>query len=375
MAATTISMEGAEINYSQLPDTRTNDTTSNLSKYLEFFLQGSIHDNALELVKQRLTALCGEGDELFELESIYVLGDGNSVKGLEYRPMGRHGKKGKGGNQQLSRVEDSSLDNLGGSSLQSPFAPESPRNPLSNATISTTGMPMTPGGFGPYSVGPPSVGGGVSQYTGSPNFTGFNQTTNINQNSMQGPNFKPILISTTQPLPQRRERLVIVKYSGNLIEKGDREKISQKQSQIASNNKSSVLQQVLIRPTCISSCSENVINLIKNCWNFNTSAEFICKGNVYCKIEEDFKRNLKFNIKVRVFNIFKYKKNLNQMTNDGQVDKHGGITYDRQTHSNMIEVSLVTPNTGNREYMVLAAGVLKNFVDQMRPLVNLERIF
>lgn len=360
MAATTISMEGAEMNY--LPSISDNNSKGdNIPKFLEFFLQGSIHDNALELVKQRLTALCGEPEDLFELETIYVLGDSSNIRGLENRPMTKHNKKSR---SQSNR--DDSIDSMG-NSLQSPYgAPESPRNPMSN-------MPMTPsgmGGMGPYSVGPPSVGGHFG--TGGPPSVASLHQQNQSQHSLSTnhPNFKPIIISTTQQLPQRRERPIQLKYSGNLIEKGDREKMSQKQAQIASNNKLSVLQQVLIRPTCVSSCSDTISNLIKSCWTFTSNCEFICKGHIFCKVHEDFKHNVKFNIKVRVFNIFRYDKSVNGVT-----DKNGGIKYDRQTSSYLIEVSLVTQNSGNRDLMVLAATALKNFSDQMRPLVNLERVF
>lgn len=302
-------LDGLEIEFTNLSN-KSIGANNEQVKFTEFFLQGSILDSAVETIKQRLTSICDStpGEEFLECENIFILGDANQIQGLQSKPARSNRKKNK----------DDSLDSIG----RSPQAggPHS-NNPNIPVQSPMSVMAMTPGTPGM-----------------------------ANANNM---NFKPIQISTTRHINQNQpnsSKPYTVKYYGNLIDKGD------------IHNRKKTDKPVLIRPCVISLCSESVLRLIKDCWGFTLTADFACKGIQFVKSEVDYKRNLVFYIKVRVFKILR-KNETNQ------------APLDPQTKSHLIDVSMISPYSGDKELLNVASNVLKNFCDQLKPLVNLDKVF
>ena len=104
-----IADDGHEIELSNLHD-KSITANNEQVKYTEFFLEGSFQDGNLEIIKQRLKALCDdiEAEEFSDLEQQWVLGDPGQLPSLQIKPMAK--KKGR----THSNKDDNSLDTIKG---------------------------------------------------------------------------------------------------------------------------------------------------------------------------------------------------------------------------------------------------------------------
>lgn len=355
--------DGVDIEFSNLSD-KSIAANNEQTKFTEFFLEGSFQDSNLEIVKQRIKAICDNVDpeEYAENESQYILGDPLQITGLtSFKPTVGKGK-GKGRTSHSNKDDrDTSLDTINPSPMpvQSPMSVGSigpggyhpstgtPHTPQSGANLGGTSGPGSVGVSGPGSSGPGAAGFG--------SFPG-NMTTGLP--------FKPVAIWITNFINQNKPHQV--KYYGKLLEKGSTDPT------FTSNKNRKTGKQVLIRPVVISNCSPStgvthgIFRLLKDCWDFKLTADFICKGFQYCKQEVDYKRNITWLIKVRIFKIYQ---KVPDPSNDGK------IIIDKQTSSYLVNASLISPYSGNKEMMAASASILKNFCEQLKPLVNLEKIY
>jgi len=329
-------LDGTEIEFSNLND-KSNTANHDQQKFTEFFLEGSIPDQSVDIVKQRLKAICDNNsdEEFHETEFQYVLGDAYQLPGLVNRPSKGGGKKGRGGSHSSAGNKDDSLDVIS----QSPGVGSNHpiQSPMSVGSNNLNFPPSTPSGRD-HNTGPAGAGTISS--------------------------FRPVSVWITKTEtnhPHQASRPLQVKYYGKLQEKGD------------PNNRKKGDKPCLIRPAVISNCTPGIIKLLKECWDFKLNVEFTCKGFQYCKAEYDLKRDIRWLIKVRLFKI--KQKSQTIVTDNKQGDKVTTTTNPQQTGSYLLNVSLLSPFTGNREMMTLAANVVKNFSDQLKPLVNLEKIY
>lgn len=122
---------------------------------------------------------------------------------------------------------------------------------------------------------------------------------------------------------------------------------------------------ILTRPCVITTATPEVHKLIVECWNFKKQVEFLTQGQQFVK--HIVKNGVKWYIKIRFFKIYKLYKDQNQTGQEPKIEQ--------LTTSHLLEISLISPHAGQPPLHICASQVLKSFSDQLKPLVNLEKVY